>query len=383
MKKICGITTLPGTIKSFMLPNLEYVSDHGYECYCISSPGELTSDKVTFIPISQMKWGLMSPLQLIKCVRALYKIFKKEKFDIIQYATSNAALCAAIAGWLAKIPVRIDCQWGISYPIYKGWRRWLFYYSTKIVCRLSTSVQPDSNGNLRFSIENKLYPAEKGEVIYNGSACGVDLEKYNFQKRSEWRKEVSEHFNLGKYKTVFGFVGRVVVEKGINELLDSFIRLDKPDSCLMLVGPLNDVTRLNQEIYKKAKEKTNIIFVGRVPNAAKYYAAFDYMMLPSYQEGFGMSVLEAAGVGTPSIISNIKGPTELIDDGYNGLICDVKSVESLFSIMEKAYYMTSEEYEVLSKNAYEKAVRDFDSNEFKRRFLDNRNSLFEKAQNKK
>ena len=379
MKKICGITTLPGTIKSFMLSNLEYVSDHGYECYCISSPGELNSEKVTFIPISQMKWGLMSPLQFIKCVRALYKIFKREKFDIIQYATSNAALCAAIAGWLTKIPVRINCQWGISYPIYKGWKRWLFYYSTKLVCRLSTSVQPDSKGNLNFSIENKLYPANKGEVLYNGSACGLDLNKYNYHKREEWRKEIFQKYNLSGYSKVYGFVGRLVVEKGINELLDAFIKLNKPDSCLILVGSIKNVDSLNQELYNKAKSQPNIIIVGLVPNAAKYYAAFDFMVLPSYQEGFGMSVLEAAGEGTPSIITNIKGPTELIKDGYNGLICNVKSSESLLSAMKRAYEMTGDEYRTMAINSYNNAVGKFDSKEFKRLFLENRDSLFEKS----
>lgn len=377
MKKICGITTLPGTIESFMLGNLEYVSEHGYESFCISSPGKLNSDKVIFIPVSQMKWGLMTPIQLVKCVRALYKIFKREKFDIIQYATSNAALCAAIAGWLAKVPVRIDCQWGISYPIYKGWRRWLFYYSTKLVCRLSTSVQPDSRGNLKFSIDNNLYSADKGTVIFNGSACGVDLSKYNYHKREEWRKEIFDKYNLTSYKIIYGFVGRVVVEKGINELLESFLKLDKNDACLILVGPLDGVSRLDQDVYNRAKEKSNIFFVGPVLNAAKYYSAFDYMMLPSYQEGFGMSVLEAAGEGTPSIISNIKGPTELIEDGVNGLICEVKSVDSLLMTMKKAYNMTKEEYDKMAANSYNRAVRDFDSNKFKQLFLENRNNLLE------
>ena len=381
MKKICGITTLPGTLNSFMISNLEYVTDHEYDSYCISAPGSINSEKVKFIPVEEMKWGIMSPIEFYKCVRKLYKIFKKESFDIIQYATSNAALCAAIAGWLAKIPVRINCQWGISYPIYKGWKRWLFYYSTKLVCRLSTSVQPDSKGNLKFSIENKLYPANKGVVIYNGSACGLDLEKYDFHKREEWRKEIFQEYNLYGYSIVYGFVGRLVVEKGLNELLDAFIRMNKPDACLMLVGSTKNVESLNQDLYNRAMSLSNIIFVGLVPNAAKYYAAFDFMILPSYQEGFGMSVLEAAGEGTPSIITNIKGPTELIKDGFNGLICNVKSSGSLLSAMQKAYEMSEDEYRSMATNSYNNAVSNFDNKEFKRLFLENRDSLIEKSKN--
>ncbi len=358
-----------------MLGNLEYVGNHGFESYCMSSPGNITSEKVKYIPIPQMKWGVMGPLELFRCIRALYKVFKKEEFDIIQYATSNAALCASIAGWLARVPVRINLQWGIAYPVMTGWKRWLFYYSTLLICKLSTSVQPDSKGNLKFSIEHKLYPAKKGAVVYNGSACGVDLEKYNYHKRDEWRREIFDQYHLAQYKTIYGFVGRVVVEKGINELLEAFLNMNRSDACLMIVGPLNDAGRLNQDIYQKSLQQSNIVYIGSVPNAAKYYAAFDYLMLPSYQEGFGMTILEAAGVGTPSIITDIKGPTELIQDGVNGYVCDVKSVESLQAVMQKAYVITEDEYKKMAGKAYVIAVRDFDSEQFKKKFLENRTNL--------
>ena len=385
MKKICSIATLQVTIKSFMLGNLQYVSEHGYESYCISGPGNILSKEllgdVTYIPLEEMKWGVMSPASFYRCVRRLYKIFKKEKFDIIQYATSNAALCASIAGWLAKVPVRINLQWGISYPVYNGWKRWLFYISHKMTCKLSTSVQPDSKGNLDFSIREKLYPVSKGCVIYNGSACGVDLNKYDIGKREKWRKELFSRFGLDSYKLIYGFVGRVVVEKGINELLSSFLNMNKTDACLLLVGPLDDVGRLNQDLYNRAKNQKNIIFVGPVSNTAEYYAAFDFMMLPSYQEGFGMTILEAASVGTPSIITKIKGPTELVRDGVNGLICEVRSIESLQNVMLKAYYMSDSEYRKMAEMAHTIAARDFDSEVFKERFLENRNELLAKAMN--
>lgn len=387
MKKICAISTLPGTINSFMLGNLKYVSEHGYESYCICGIGEGLSNEVLgnvkYYPINEMKWGIMSPLELYRCIKTLYKIFKREKFDIIQYATSNAAFCASIAGWLAKVPVRINCQWGIAYPIYKGWKRWLFYYSTKIICKLSTSVQPDSKGNLQFSIEHRLYPKEKGCVLYNGSACGVDLEKYDITKRKEWRNYIFKQYDLGKYKIIYGFVGRVVVEKGINELLKAFLNLNCSDACLLVVGSLNDVQRLDQSLYNKAQESTNIIFVGSVSNTAMYYAAIDFLILPSYQEGFGMTILEAAGVGTPSIITNIKGPTDLIKEGVNGMICDPKSVDSLQMVMRKAYDLDSDEYTLMADNAYRIAKQDFDSKIFKQLFLENRNELLEKANKKR
>ena len=162
-------------------------------------------------------------------------------------------------------------------------------------------------------------------------------------------------------------------------MIEAFINMDKPDTCLLLVGPLDDVKRLDQSLYGKAQDSNNVIIVGPVSNAAQYYAAFDFMMLPSYQEGFGMTILEAAGVGTPSIITNIKGPTELIKDGVNGFVCEVKSVESLQGVMQKAYEMTNEDYESMCKEAYKIAVRDFDGAKFKELFLQNRNELLEQS----
>lgn len=384
MKKICGIATLPGSIKAFMLSNLQYVAEHGFECSCISCPEEGQCEEeywgdVKFLPIKEMKWGLMTPWEVVKCIKKLYFIFRRERYDIIQYATSNAAFCASIAGWLARIPVRINCQWGISYPIYKGWKRMLFYYSHKITCRLSTSVQPDSKGNLTFSIKEKLYPASKGTVIFNGSACGLDLDKYDIKKREEWRNALFKQYDLEKYKRIFGFVGRVTVEKGINELLQSFINLDNPEICLMIVGLLDDIRRLNQDILNLAQKKDNIIFVGPVKSTSNYYAAFDFAILPSYQEGFGMTVLEAAGIGTPSIITDIKGPTELIKDGVNGFICQPQSVESLQSVMQKACEISDQTLKELSENAYSIASRDFDSKIYKQHFLNNREELLRKS----
>lgn len=386
MSKICGISTLPGTIRNFMLGNLKYVASNGYTSYCIcGTKEELQKDilgDVIPIQIEEMKWGLMSPLAFTKCVFRLYRIFKDEQFDIIQYATFNAAICSSIAGWMARIPVRINLQWGISYPIFKGFKRLFYYLATKVICFFSTSVQPDSKTNLKFSIDNKLYPEHKGMVIYNGSACGVDLNVYDINRRNVWSARVHDNYRLNPYKLVFGFVGRVVVEKGINELLQAFINLNEDDTCLLVVGPLDRTESLNQELLCEAKSRSNILFIGPVTNPACYYAAMDFLVLPSYQEGFGMTVLEAAGVGTPAIVSNIKGPTDLIKDGQNGLVCEPHSVESLLSSLRKAHDMTKQEYQSMSILAHDVALRDFDSDTFKKEFLANRNYLLSISNNR-
>lgn len=381
-KKICGLTTLPVTIKAFMLENFKYIAEHGWVPYAISQPTEMLTKEmlgpVNYIPVN-IKWGNVSPWEVVKTIWKLYKTFRRERFDVIQYATSNAALYSCIAGWMARVPVRIYCQWGISYTDYSGLKLWFYKTAEKVTCMFSTSVQPDSKANLKFSLEEGLYPPKKGSVLFNGSACGADMVKYDIKKKKEWAEEIAGKYGTRKYRKVFGYVGRVVPEKGINELLDAFMAINDRESLLLIVGPTEDVVRLNQNLYQKSLSQENIIYVGPVPNAAKYFAIFDYMMLPSYREGFGMTVLEAAAMGVPSIISNIKGPTDLIRDGFNGLVCEVKSVESLQKTMQKALQLKDEDYKVLCKNAYQEVLEKFDAVKFKQAFLDNRTMLLENS----
>lgn len=381
VKKICGLTTLPITINAFMLSGLNYMADHGYKSYVVSQPGEpldsVNLGKVKFIPV-QIKHGNVSPIEVIKTIRILYKLFRKEKFDVIQYATSNAALYASIAGWFAHVPVRVYCQWGISYIDYNGIPYWFYRMVEKVTCMFSTSVQPDSPSNLKFSIREGLYKPSKGCVILNGSATGVDLKKYDFNKKQEWKAEVMKKYSIPNNAFIFGFVGRLVPEKGINELLEAFLSIEDKNAYLMLVGPIEE-ERLNQNLLQKAKQNERVIFVGNVLNAAIYHASFTYLMLPSYREGFGMTTVEAAALGTPAIVSRINGPTDFVKDGFNGFICEVKSTASLLEKMRKALLLPIEEYHRISDNAYALVKTRFDSAVFKEELLKNRNNLLAKS----
>lgn len=387
MIKICGLTTQACTINAFMLKNLNHAAKNGFDCYAISQPDYLclftkeSLGEVKHIPLN-IKWGYMTPHELISVVYRLYRIFKKEQFDIIQYATMNAALCASIAGWLARIPVRINLMWGLDFVMFKGWKRWLYYCSTKLICMLSTNIQPDSFGNLQFGLSNGLIREGRGEVIFNGSACGLDISRFDYRKRSEWRDEIRKSHNLSKYKVVFGFVGQLYYDKGINELFEAFLNINAPDCALVMVGGIDKMDTLNQEILEKAKQNDNVFILGRKSNPEHYYASFDFLILPSYSEGFGMCVLEAAGVGTPSIVSNIKGPTDFVKDGVNGLICEPHSVMSLQSAMKKAINMSNDEYNRLAQNALNVARNNYNSEIFKKKFVENRKKLYEESKRK-
>lgn len=362
-----------------MLENLNYLTYNGYKSYVISNDDGVTLNKsnlgrVEFISLN-IKHGNVSPFEVLRTTWRLYKLFKKHKFDIIQYATSNAALYASFAGWLAKVPVRIYCQWGISYIDYKGLFYWFYKTAEKFTCIFSTSVQPDSPSNLKFSIKEKLYSQSKGYVLLNGSATGVNLVRFNYYKKEEWKHQILSKYSIPDNAFIFGFIGRIVPEKGINELLEAFMSLNNDAIYLFIVGPQDEEFRLNQVLLREARLNPNIIFTGKVSDVEKYHAAFTFHVLPSYREGFGMTVVEAAAMGTPSIITNINGPTDFIEDNYNGYICDVKSVSSLKQSMNKALCAETSEIIRLSENAYNLVKEKFDSEVFKKEFLNNRNRL--------
>ncbi len=239
--KLCVVTTTSITIRSFLIEQLEFLTNNGFDVTVICDEDEELRRElpkgIQYLSI-RMKRGL-APFGALKSIYLLYQTFKEEKYDIVQYSTPNAALYTSLASYLTKTPVRLYCQWGIRYVGFKGLRRKLFKMIEMIVCSLSTSIQPDSLGNLSFSHQENLYTAENSKVIGNGSANGVNLLKFAVSKREYWSREIRQKYNLLESDIIFGFTGRVTKDKGINELLEAFQVLSKKinNVKLLIVGP--------------------------------------------------------------------------------------------------------------------------------------------------
>ena len=185
MKKICFVTTVSITIKSFLLQFKDYLVDNDYDvtfiCNTDESMYELCNERVHYIPVP-MKRGV--GLDGLSVINKLTKIFKENKFDIIQYSTPNAALYASIASKKADCANRLYCQWGIRYMGFDGGiKRMIFKQIEKIVCEKSSIIECESNSIYQFSVAEKLYPASKASVIWNGSAKGLNLEAYDISKK--------------------------------------------------------------------------------------------------------------------------------------------------------------------------------------------------------
>lgn len=337
-RKICFVTTVSSTVKSFVLPTIRYLREHtDWEiCVMCSDDPELPAllpEGVRFLPV-KMERGIS--LGGIAACYKMYQIFRQEKFDLVQYSTPNASLYASLAAKLARIPVRLYCQWGMAFVGFSGMKRKLFRSIEKLVCSLSTRVCPDSFGNLHFCHREGLYGPEKSGVVWNGSASGVDLTKFDMEKKPLWREDMRRKLGIQDGETVFVFIGRITGDKGINELFAAFRSLleTKPDCRLLLVGREERADSVAQELYDWAGSESRVVFCGYTNVVEQYLAASDVYVLPSYREGFGSAVIEAEAMGVSVIVTDIPGPTDAMEKDVTGLVVPMKDAAALQAAME-------------------------------------------------
>lgn len=342
MKKICFITTISGTLTSFVLEFAKYMhanSDFDITFICDKDEEFARSlpEYIHYIPV-EMKRGI-SISGLSACTK-MRKIFRENKFDIIQYSTPNASLYASIAGWIARVPVRLYCQWGLAYIGFNGLKHRIFKCEEKLVCKLSTWIEPDSRGNLNFCHEQQLYNQNKGSVVHKGSASGVSLEKFDINKRNLYRTNIRKKLNIPEDAFVYGFVGRITGDKGINELLSAtrdILKMHK-DIYVLIIGGMEKEESVDSDLFEWSQKENNVKYCGSTNNVEKYMAAMDCYVMPSYREGFGLTVIEAGAMGLPVICTDIPGPTDAIIDGVTGLIVRKKDTESLKEAILKLYF---------------------------------------------
>ena len=321
---------------------------------------KMLPDNIRYIPVP-MKRGMS--LSAFKAMSTLKKIFKKEKFDLVQYSTPNASLYAAYAAKKAKVPVRLYCQWGLAYVGMKGIKRKIFKFIEKQVCSMSTWIEPDSHTNLAFAHSEGLYPEEKGSVIGEGSACGVDLQKFDIAKKADYRKAIREKYNIPDDAFVYVFVGRITRDKGINELLFAYRRIfeENKNAYLLFVGSEEHIEWLNADDYAWSKTCPRVIYAGRSNVVEQFLAASDCYLLPSYREGFGMGTVEAEAMGVPVIVTNINGPIDAMLPDVTGKAVPKEDAEALYMAMKT---LPQEDLVKMGEAGYKFALENFEKEKF-------------------
>lgn len=381
MYRICIVTTVSITLKAFVLDLAKAMAQTGeYEIHfvCNHDPdfAALLPDYIHYHPIA-MERGIS--LSGFKAVREMYRLFKKEKFDLVQYSTPNAACYASIAARRAGIKARLYCQWGIAYVGFTGLKRRVFKCVEKMVCRNSTMIEPDSFGNLRFSHEEKLYTPDKSRVIWNGSASGVNLSRFDVTQKDVWAKEIRDKYGIPQNARVFVFIGRITRDKGINELFEASQKIFEKydDAYLLMVGSVEKSESLRPSLYEWSQKAPRVLYTGYTNQVEKYMAASDVYVLPSYREGFGAAVVEAEAMGLPVIVTDIPGPTDAMKKDVTGLVVKKGDAWELYSAME-TLYESKELRDEMGRNALEFATTSFEQKALFEKICRDRKSLIQK-----
>ena len=341
MKKICFITTVSLTMRVFVVETAKYLHQQlGWDVTLICSPDEefaaTLPEYLHYIPV-KMNRGM--DLTALRSIRDFVRIFRREQFDMVQYSTPNAACYASIAAKIAKVPVRLYAQWGIRYTGLSGLSRRIFRNIEKMVCRKSTLIKAQSPMNRQFAINEGLCKAEKISVVGYGGTIGVDLTELDVSKKQQWSDEIRSRYGLTADDFIFGFAGRITVDKGCRELLGAFREMAENggNGKLMIVGPVDEDCGVSKELLTWAKESDRVILTGSVPGAEmkKYYSAMNVLVHPTYREGFGMVLQEAGALALPIITTRIPGASEVFADGESCLLVDAKSKEQLLCAMQE------------------------------------------------
>ena len=336
--KIIRATTVPQSLNHFCRGMLKELSEK-YEVVALSSPGEPLDrvrerEGVRTIAVPMERH--ISLMKDLKALLAMIKTLRKERPYMIHSMTPKAGLLCMVAGKLTGVPVRIHTFTGLVWPTSTGLKRKILMLTDKLTCACATNIIPEGQGVKNDLIAGKI-TKKPLKVLGYGNVMGVDME--HFSRRPEVLK-LAEELNLrDSSKFTFLFVGRIVKDKGINELVGAFKKLysEYPDIRLILVGPYEDnLDPISQESRDAISAYDDIVAVGKKmgEELLAHYAAADCFVMPSYREGFPNTVLEAGAMGLASIVTDINGSREIIVDGENGMIVPPQNEERLYLAMK-------------------------------------------------
>lgn len=270
----------------------------------------------------------------LKAFWLMFRFLNNNKFDLIHSVTPKAGFLSVTAGFFARVPHRLHTFTGQVWATKTGLARLILKFMDRVLCFFATTVLVDSFSQNEFLIQQKILKIDQGLVLADGSISGVDLKR--FRPNAKARKSVRADLGLCNDAFMLLFLGRIKREKGVLDLIDSFLLLRKSsaDTCLVMVGP-DEEDLQNELIEKLGSEADHVRFVPFTEVPEAYMAAADLFVLPSYREGFGTVVIEAAACGVPALATRVYGLSDAIEDGVSGVLFDIKNVEAMATAMEK------------------------------------------------
>ena len=373
MKKLIRITTVPISFKVLLKGQLRFMASNGFDVKGVSSEGEELrevheNEGIVMEAINMSR--KITPFQDLKSLWEMWNFLRKEKPQIVHTHTPKAGIIGMLAARLAGVPHRLHTVAGLPLMEATGIKRKILNFVEKLTYSSATRVYPNSKGLYDFILQNNFTQSNKLKIIANGSSNGINTTFFSPEQVTETeRVTLREKLNIHSDDFVFVFVGRIVSDKGINELIKAFSELQAAGNNeltgikLLLVGGLeNDLDPLNPETLAEINQNKDIISAGFQQDVRPFFAISDALVFPSYREGFPNVVMQAGAMGLPSIVSDINGCNEIIVEGENGLIIPSKNVEKLKEKMltlardKNLYIKLKENSRRMIENRYEQSV---------------------------
>lgn len=327
--KFLIVTTVPQSLRFFR--GQIQVLKNEFDIELVSTPNKLLKDiskeqkvKVHGVSMHREISVFNDMLSLFKLIR----LFFKEKPKVVHGNTPKAGLLSMLAAWASNVSVRIYYIHGLRYHGASGFKRKLLVKMEQLSCYFATDVFAVSNGVKTILFEDGI-TKKNVKLIWNGSVNGINGGYFSREKHNI--SSLKEEYGFKQSDIIFGFVGRLVRDKGIHELVYSFLKVNAsyPESKLLLVGTFEDGDPIDVLIKEEIIHNKNIISVGFQKDVRPFYAIMNIFVFPSYREGFGISLMEAAAMGVSAISTDITGCNEIIKHNYNGLLIPPKSEKDL------------------------------------------------------
>lgn len=334
--KLIRTSTVPGSLNNFCRGLLSELQQEGYEVIAVSSPGQALDEiheregvNTYAVPMERH----IAPFRDLKSLWRLIKVFRREKPTMVHSITPKAGLLSMIAAWMCRVPIRLHTFTGLVFPTATGLKQKILIATDRLTCACATHIVPEGEG-VKRDLEQFRITKKPLKVLGYGNIRGIDIDRFSAEQ-PDVQTEAQKIRN--SEVLTFIFIGRLVGDKGINELIDAFRRLNMqyPRTRLLLVGRFEqDLDPLKPETLAEIDRNPSIEAVGQQNDVRPWLAASDAFVFPSYREGFPNVVIEAGAMGLPSIVTDINGSREIIVDGRNGIIVPPRQADLLYQAMQ-------------------------------------------------
>ena len=343
-KKVLRITTVPISLNVLLRGQLAFVKSQGFEVYTVSAKGPEIDEmsqregvKHHCIPMTRS----ITPLRDLASLVLLVKYIQKIKPDIVHTHTPKAGLLGMLASAICKVPCRLHTVAGLPLMEAVGFKFHLLKFTEYLTYKFATGVYPNSANLKDYIAENIKVDVNKLHIIGYGSSNGINLDYFKkTEPISNAGNQLRLKYNIKNNQIVFTFIGRVVRDKGVNELVHAFKSLSRKDQniYLLIVGDFeSSLDPLEREVLEEIETNTQIITTGFQKDIRPYLAITDVFVFPTYREGFPNVLLQACAMGVPCIATDINGCNEIITSKEHGLLIQPKSVDALVNAMTQLW----------------------------------------------